>query len=96
MAGTLSAPNKIKDVYTKLVFRKDDGNLYIDNGTADQIVQNLPMQGVTASASAPSSGVNEGDLFYDTDDDVFYVRDEDSWNEVLVAGASTLNGGTFT
>ena len=46
MAGTLSAPNKIKDVYTKLVFRGDDGNLYIDNGTADQIVQNLPMQGV--------------------------------------------------
>ena len=54
------------------------------------------MQGVTASASAPSSGITEGDLFYDTDDDVFYVRDEDSWNEVLVAGASTLNGGTFT
>ena len=96
MSGTLSAPNKIKDVYTKLVFRKDDGNLYIDNGTADQIVQNLPMQGVTASASAPSSGVNEGDLFYDTDDDVFYVRDEASWNEVLVAGVSSLNGGTFT
>jgi len=96
MPGTLSAPNKIKDVYTKLVFKGDDGNLYIDNGTADQIVQNLPMQGVTASASAPSSGITEGDLFYDTDDDVFYVRDEDSWNEVLVAGASTLNGGTFT
>jgi len=96
MPGTLSAPNKIKDVYTKLVFKGDDGNLYIDNGTADQIVQNLPMQGVTASASAPSSGVNEGDLFYDTDDDVFYVRDEDSWNEVLVAGQSALNGGTFT
>ena len=31
-----------------------------------------------------------------SDDDVFYVRDEDSWNEVLVAGQSTLNGGTFT
>lgn len=96
MAGTLSAPNKIKDVYTKLVFKGDDGNLYIDNGTADQIVQNLPMQGVTTGTTTPSSAVNEGDLFYDTDDDVFYVRDEDSWNEVLVAGASTLNGGTFT
>ena len=94
--GTLSAPNKIKDVYTKLVFKGDDGNLYIDNGTADQIVQNLPMQGVTAATTAPSSSINKGHLFYDTDDDVFYVRDEDSWNEVLVAGASTLNGGTFT
>jgi len=94
--GTLSAPNKIKDVYTKLVFKGDDGNLYIDNGSADQIVQNLPMQGVTASTTAPTSGINEGDLHYDTDNDVFYVRDEDSWNEVLVAGVSALNGGTFT
>ena len=26
--GTLSAPNKIKDVYTKLVFKGDDGKEY--------------------------------------------------------------------
>tara|TARA_R100001510_G_C7547146_1_gene132351 strand:+ start:376 stop:666 length:291 start_codon:yes stop_codon:yes gene_type:complete len=96
MAGTLSAPNKIKDVYTKLVFKKDDGNLYIDNGSADQLIQSLPIQGVTTGTTAPTSGVNEGDLHYDSDNDVFYVRDEDSWNEVLVAGQSALNGGTFT
>ena len=94
--GTLSAPNKIKDVYTKLVFKGDDGNLYIDNGSADQLIQSLPLQGVTTGTSAPTSGVSEGDLHYDSDNDVFYVRDEDSWNEVLVAGVSTLNGGTFT
>ena len=95
MPGTLSAPNKIKDVYTKLVLKGDDGNLYIDNGTADQIVQNLPMQGVTASASAPSSGITEGDLFYDTDDDVFYVRDEDSWNELVSSVSGTVDGGSY-
>tara|TARA_R110002110_G_scaffold93458_1_gene243115 strand:- start:2534 stop:2821 length:288 start_codon:yes stop_codon:yes gene_type:complete len=94
--GTLSAPNKIKDVYTKLIFKGDDGNLYLDNGSADVLVQSLPLQGVSTGTSAPTSDVSEGDLHYDSDDDVFYVRDENSWNEVLVAGASTLNGGTFT
>jgi len=94
--GTLSAPNKIKDVYTKLCFKGDDGNLYIDNGSADVLIQSLPIQGVTSGTSAPTSGISEGDLHYDTDDDVFYIRDEDSWNEVLVAGQSALNGGTFT
>ena len=94
--GTLSAPNKIKVVYTKLIFKGDDGNLYIDNGSADVLVQSLPLQGVSTGTTAPTSGVSEGDLHYDSDDDIFYVRDEDSWNEVLVAGVSTLNGGTFT
>ena len=94
--GSLSAPNKIKDIYTKLIFKGDDGNLYIDNGSADVLVQSLPLQGVSTGTTAPTSGGSEGDLHYDSDDDVFYVRDEDSWNEVLVAGQSTLNGGTFT
>jgi len=37
MGGTLSSPNKIKDVYTKLVFY--DGNkLKYDNGSSDIII----------------------------------------------------------
>ena len=47
------------------------------------------------SASAPNDPL-EGNIWYDTDDDVMYVRDEDSWNEVHVKGRSTLDGGTFT
>jgi hypothetical protein len=46
-------------------------------------------------ASAPSSPI-EGNMWYDTDDDVMYIRDEDSWNEIHVDGASTLDGGTFS
>jgi hypothetical protein len=37
MGGTLSKPNKIKDIYTKIVFY--DGNkLKYDNGTADVVI----------------------------------------------------------
>ena len=71
--GTLSAPNKIKDVYTKLIFKGDDGNLYLDNGSADVLVQSLPLQGVSTGTTAPTSGVSEGDLHYDSDDDIFYL-----------------------
>ena len=46
-------------------------------------------------ASAPGSPV-EGNMWYDTDDDVMYVRDEDSWNEIHVSGRTALDGGTFT
>jgi len=36
MAGSLSHPNKIKDVYKNLVFYKDsDSKFYRDNGTVD-------------------------------------------------------------
>jgi|TARA_B100001094_G_C17892818_1_gene652564 hypothetical protein len=37
MGGTLSKPNKIKDVYTKLVFF-DDNKLKFDNGTTDVVI----------------------------------------------------------
>ena len=46
-------------------------------------------------ASAPSSPI-EGNMWYDTDDDVMYIRDEDSWNEIHVSGRTALDGGTFT
>ena len=35
--GSLTKPNQIKDVYTKLVFY-DDNKLKIDNGTSDVII----------------------------------------------------------
>ena len=37
MGGSLSGPNKIKDVYKKIVFYGDN-KLKIDNGTADVII----------------------------------------------------------
>ena len=47
-----------------------------------------------ASASAPGSP-EEGDIWYDTDDDKFYVRDEDSWNEVVSSRSGTVDGGSY-
>lgn len=47
-----------------------------------------------ASTSAPGSP-EEGDIWYDTDDDEFYVRDEDSWNEVVTSVSGTVDGGSY-
>ena len=37
MGGSLTGPNKIKDVYKKIVFY-DDNKLKIDNGTAVEVI----------------------------------------------------------
>ena len=51
----------------------------------------------TAAQSAAPSTPIEGDIWYDTDDDKFYIRDEDSWNEIVVGGISgTVDGGGFS
>jgi len=51
----------------------------------------------TSNQETPPSNPVEGDIWYDTDDDKFYVRDEDSWNEIVVAGISgTIDGGGFS
>lgn len=49
-----------------------------------------------AQASAPTVGVEEGDVWYDTDDDKYYVRKNSAWVEVLDS-QSTINidGGTY-
>ena len=51
----------------------------------------------TAAQSAAPSSPTEGDVWYDTDDDKFYIRDEDSWNEIVVSGISgTVDGGGYS
>lgn len=48
-----------------------------------------------SQTSAPVTG-NEGDVWYDTDDDKWYIRKNSSWVEVLDS-QSTINidGGTY-
>jgi hypothetical protein len=45
-------------------------------------------------ASAPSNPV-EGSFWYDTDDDKLYIRDEDSWNELVSSISGTVDGGSY-
>jgi|TARA_R110002051_G_scaffold101983_1_gene173110 hypothetical protein len=45
-------------------------------------------------ASAPSSPI-EGSFWYDTDDDKLYIRDEDSWNELVSSISGTVDGGSY-
>ena len=65
MAGTLSSPNKIKDVYTKLVwYNTSDSEFYSDNGTADVEVP-VGSSLVTGNIlkHQTDSTVSSGDLF---------------------------------
>lgn len=49
-----------------------------------------------AQAGAPSSGVSEGDVWYDTDDDKYYVRKNSDWVEVLDSQSTfNIDGGTY-
>jgi len=51
----------------------------------------------TAAQSTAPTSATEGDVWYDTDDDKFYIRDEDSWNEIVVSGISgTVDGGGYS
>tara|TARA_R110000803_G_scaffold158773_1_gene223010 strand:+ start:513 stop:854 length:342 start_codon:yes stop_codon:yes gene_type:complete len=63
MAGSLTAPYLVKDVYTKLVwYNTTDGKMYRDNGTADvEVLPNL-VTGNTMSHQTGST-VTSGDLF---------------------------------
>ena len=63
MAGSLSSPNLVKDVYTKLVFyNSSDGKFYRDNGSDD--VEVLPdlIDGNILKHQTGST-VSSGDLF---------------------------------
>jgi len=49
-----------------------------------------------AQDNAPSSGVQEGDVWYDTNDDKYYIRKNNSWVEVLDSQSSfPVDGGTY-
>jgi len=73
----------------------DPSTTDLTSSTVSGALEELANEGFVQTGT-PSSGVSEGDTWYDNDDDVYYIRDENSWNEVLVDGASSLNGGTFT
>jgi len=50
---------------------------------------------IKVSTTAPTVAVAEGDVWYDSDDDKFYVRDEDSWNEIFTSISGTVDGGSY-
>jgi len=55
------------------------------------------LDGKTVAQSTSPGSPSEGDIWYDTDDDKFYIRDEDSWNEIVVGGISgTVDGGGYS
>mgnify|MGYP001192322735 CR=1 FL=1 len=51
---------------------------------------------IAVGASAPTSSVTEGDLWYDTDDDIFYARRDTAWVELVQEDLTgNIDGGTW-
>ena len=70
------------------------GNLSSTKNVEDALQR---LDGRTAAQPGTPVAAVEGDIWYDTDDDKFYVRDEDSWNEIVVSGISgTVDGGGYS
>tara|TARA_R100000234_G_C4877000_1_gene125688 strand:+ start:66 stop:407 length:342 start_codon:yes stop_codon:yes gene_type:complete len=63
MAGSLSSPNLVKDVYTKLVwYNSSNGKFYRDNGTSDvEVLPDLISGNILKHQTG--STVSSGDLF---------------------------------
>jgi len=65
MAGSLSSPALVKDVYTKLVFyNSSDGKFYRDNGSSDvEVPINEGLIDGNVLVHQTSGTVSSGDLF---------------------------------
>ena len=59
-------------------------------------LEEIEHRNFTQAASPTGSTVNEGDLWYDSEDDIMYVRNESSWSELVQENISgTIDGGTY-
>tara|TARA_A100001201_G_scaffold117891_1_gene101465 strand:- start:192 stop:452 length:261 start_codon:yes stop_codon:yes gene_type:complete len=85
MGGSLTGPNKIKDVYKKIVFY-DDNKLKIDNGTTDVTITDADNFGEDSVAELTDTNItspaNGAVLKYDAASGK-WIDDND------------INGGTF-
>tara|TARA_R100000808_G_C2155217_1_gene167129 strand:+ start:14610 stop:14861 length:252 start_codon:yes stop_codon:yes gene_type:complete len=83
MGGTLSKPNQIKDVYTKLVFF--DGNkLKYDNGTQDVIINEVDnFSGDIVGGAGITATTSNGQTTISVTDAEVLLQNED------------INGGVF-
>ena len=83
MGGTLSKPNRIKDVYTKIVFY--DGNkLKYDNGTADVVITEADnFSGDIVGGTGITATTSNGETTISVTDAEVLLQSED------------INGGVF-
>ena len=84
MGGSLTSPNKIKDVYKKIVFY-DDNKLKVDNGTADVVITEADN---FSSDIVAGTGIETAESGGQT---TISVKDED-----VLLQDELINGGTYT
>jgi len=84
MGGSLTSPNKIKDVYKKIVFY-DDNKLKVDNGTADVVITEADN---FSSDIVAGTGIQTAESNGQT---TISVKDED-----VLLQDEIIDGGTYT
>jgi len=66
-----------------------------DTNMADAL-KALEHRSFTGTTAPTGSTVGEGDVWYDTDDNQMFVRQDSAWKEVVVGSESgTIDGGQF-
>ena len=96
---TVSSPN----TYTVEIQEiKGAANTTFDASTSDLTATNLQeavaelANSQFSQASAPTTGVTEGDIWYDTDDDELKVRRNNEWVELVQEDTSgNIDGGSY-
>jgi len=73
----------------------DNSGTDISATTVGDAIDELAKDAI-AQDVAPTTGVTEGDVWYDTNDDKYYIRKNSAWVEVLDSQSTfTVDGGTY-
>ena len=74
----------------------DSSDAAFSHGNVQDAISEIEHRNFTQAATPTGSTVNEGDLWYDSDDDIMYVRSDTGWSELVQENISgTIDGGTY-
>ena len=82
---------------SSVTFDYSHGSNLVATNVRDALEELDNRMAVGTTPSTSGAYAQDGDLFYDTDDDEVLVRREGAWKEIVIeATTGNIDGGTFT